>query len=207
MSEAWFVASRKLKFQQWLYWNSCKRTRKFDKAWERAPDNTPLFTSATQSSSANIYSLYRLLYFTLILQILYQALRSPAWTHATSIASVTPYITWHCVGASSQGTSPTKAWSNTWTNVQLSAAQTRNVTWLSSSGTTASWYRVKIIIPAEWSQRCLSIITQGWPMLTGARLMTKFQVIFLVRYLVDDFVIYPFLSLQKSGFQTQKDPK
>lgn len=44
-------------------------------------------------------------------------------------------------------------------------------------------------------------------MLTGARLMTKFQVIFLVRYLVDDFVIYPFLSLQKSGFQTQKDPK
>ena len=42
-------------------------------------------------------------------------------------------------------------------------------------------------------------------MLTGARLMTKFQVIFLVRYLVDDFVIYPFLSLQKVGFQTQKE--
>ena len=27
----------------------------------------------------------------------------------------------------------------------------------------------------------------------------------LVRYLVDDFVIYPFLSLRKFGFQTQKE--
>lgn len=42
-------------------------------------------------------------------------------------------------------------------------------------------------------------------MLTGAPLMTKFQVIFLVRYLVDDFVIYPFLSLRKFGFQTQNE--
>ena len=40
-------------------------------------------------------------------------------------------------------------------------------------------------------------------MLTGARLMTKFQVLTLVRYLVNDFVIYPFLFLQRLCFKSK----
>lgn len=45
-------------------------------------------------------------------------------------------------------------------------------------------------------------------MLTGVRLMTKFQVIFLIKYLVNAFVIYPFLSLRSLYFilkRTQSD--
>lgn len=77
------------------------------------------------------FCLFRLMLFLFLYsQILYLVLKSQTQTLVISCPSVTLYSTLLFVGESSQGTSLTKAWSSTWTNVQPIAVQTDNATWL-----------------------------------------------------------------------------